>query len=380
MKKLSFFLGAAAVLMTACQSDEIVDQARTRGIGFDTFVDKSTRATDTDDITGETLQSFNVWGITFNPDTKAGVTRVFDRQEVTKNAETGKWEYSPLRFWVIGNNYRFTGIAPVVDESKLSVEYTDATADFEEQKGAVKITFDNRSCAAATDLCYAFNRITNVTASQTNAGLIFNHMLSRVKFTFHNTFPSAKSAISISDVQIKDAVSKATIDKTKGETQWTASTASPVTFAVSFPYVRKTENVGREDMIFGGSTATAAEGGKALDLNKGETEHQYLIPVQGAKSYKVSFKVTLWNYDDVSGLFHEMETYTHTNVELPAIDYQPSYSYNFVAEINEKTIDPDKQLLPILFNPEVEPWKDFTDTDAPVKKEETPSPTPDPAA
>jgi len=348
MKKLHFLLGATAVLLASCSNDEVVDVAQSQGIGFNTFVDKSTRATTDDDITSSSLSSFAVYGVTWKGE-GATPSQVFVNQEVKKNGTD--WTYAPLRYWVVGNSYRFTAIAPY-NATGLTVDHSVVPMPaFADVKGGLSLTFDNATAAADVDLCYADNKVESATATQDAVDLTFSHMLSRVKFTFKNTFESVNSNITISDVKITDATAKASINKVDGEMLWTPSADAPGTFTIPFTNVITAElQSGR------------LEGGESM-----ETEHQYIIPVNGESTYHVSFVITLYNYDPDKDLYTEVAKYPHNNVALPVLQYTNNYSYNFVAEINNKTIDPDNELTPILFKPSVEPWGDFKNEDVTIK-------------
>jgi len=359
MKKLSFLLGAAAFLTAACSTDEVVDVAQTQGIGFNTFVNNSTRATD---LTNDQLKTtgFSVYGVTL-ADNKAVPSTVFNNQEVKWDEGAGAFTYAPLRYWAAGNNYRFSAIAPygiIVDEKRanncLEVNQSiENITDFDAVKGGLTLTFDNQKAAADVDLCYAFNTVKNALANQPAVKLDFKHMLSRVMFTFKNTFPSNLSTIKITDLKITDATSKATINKVNGEELWTVADDS-TPFEIPFTQGLSTGDITDKTMIPGGGQTQP-------------TNHHYLIPLKGAMTYNISFKITLYNYGD--GQFHEMETYTH-NVTLPATEYKNNYSYNFIAEIDYSNINPDGQLYPIKFTPTVTKWEDFKDSDNIVPKKE----------
>lgn len=57
MKKLLFIGLAATAMLAGCSNDETVEMAQPAAIGFESFVDKSTRATESDDITLTNLGS-----------------------------------------------------------------------------------------------------------------------------------------------------------------------------------------------------------------------------------------------------------------------------------------------------------------------------------
>ena len=193
MKKL-FIMGLAAMglALTACNSDETVEMAKGKAIGFSSFVDKSTRATD---ITLANLNSMYVYGW-------RGDNQIFNAQEVTVNAENGEGTYSPLKYWEANYTYNFEAIAPKAGEKGVQ---------FAAAKTGGTITFDND---AQTDLIYAKAKETTTLANITTTApgkvnFTFKHQLARVKFTFKNTFPAnAAAKISVKNVKITNAYKK----------------------------------------------------------------------------------------------------------------------------------------------------------------------------
>ena len=75
MKK---FLFLATAMFASCTNDEMVEMNPQSAIGFETFVDKSTRATD---VTKANLTAFEVYGWR----TKDAIEQIFDAQAVTAN-------------------------------------------------------------------------------------------------------------------------------------------------------------------------------------------------------------------------------------------------------------------------------------------------------
>lgn len=348
MKKSFLLLSGVAMMMTACSSDDVIEQAPTKVIGFDTFVNNSTRATANQDVSNSTLEDFLVWGVTYNG--SEAPSAIFQAQPVNKNTTTTvAWEYSPLRYWVAGNNYRFSAIAPAsactTTPAPLTVtQNTDAITDLTASTGGIALSFDNSQANAAVDLCFATNYVVNAAADQSAVTMQFSHLLSRVKFTFTNSFSSDNSLIKVKDIKITDATAKASIDKHAGATAWTASTDAPGTFEINFTRI----------------VPSAIANGIAPNGSM-ETEHQYIFPLTSAAIYHVSFTVELINYDQKSETYTTMATYKHLKVALPEITYACNFSYNFVADINPNTIDPENTLNPIQFTPEVTPWGKFND-------------------
>ena len=157
----------------------------------------------------------------------------------------------------------------------------------------------------------------------------FNHLLSRVKFTFVNGFPAeAIAKISVKDVKISNAYKNGTITPATTDAVWNATDNTlPVNFA----------NV----------SATDIEAGN----KEGETEHMYLIPV-ALPNYDVTFTVTL----DQNGATTD---YEHTATITTGME--KGKSYNFTATLTPENVDPDNTMYPIEFEAKVEPWDPFED-------------------
>ena len=312
MKKL-FIMGLAAMglALTACNSDETVEMAKGKAIGFSSFVDKSTRATD---VTLANLDSMEVYGW-------RGDNQIFNAQKVTVD-QSGVGTYSPLQYWEANYTYNFEAIAP--KSGVKGVEFAAA-------KTGGTITFAND---AQTDLIYAKATETpmdaNITAAPDKVNFTFKHQLARVKFTFKNTFPeNAAAKISVKDVKITNAYKNGTITPAVANAKWNATDN---TLQVSF--TNPAENAP--------TNLEAANG-------VGATDHMYLIPTAKEESYTVTFTVTL----DQNGATTD---YKHS-VTFKATQEQGK-SYNYVAEINEKNINPNpnEQLFPIEFTANVADW------------------------
>lgn len=310
-------LAAMGLALTACNSDETVEVAKGKAINFASFVDKSTRGA-ADDVTIANLKSIEVYGW-------RGDAQIFNKQQVTV-AGNGEGTYSPLQYWEANYAYAFEAIAPKAGEKGVQ---------FEAAKAGGKITFENN---ATTDLLYANTTATmpeKITAAPEKVNFTFKHQLARVKFTFKNTFPAnAAAKISVKDVKITNAYKNGTTTPAATDANWSAT--NPI-LSVSFA-----------NMANGGPTDLVANTGV------GATDHMYLIPTGKEESYNVTFTVTL-NQNGATTDYNHSVTIKTTQLK--------SNSYNYVAEINEKNInpDPDSQLYPIEFKATVADWGNFND-------------------
>lgn len=313
MKKFLFLGIAATAMFASCTNDEMVEMNPQSAIGFETFVDKSTRAAT--DVTTDNLTAFWVYGWR----TKGTTTeQIFNAQEVTANE--GVCTYSPLQYWVGGYNYTFEAIAPKSGDNGVTFNAANDAS-------TIKFVSDSE-----TDLIYAtgskdLTSTTNLANTPGAVGLVFNHLLSRVKFSFVNGFPAESDVkLTVTNVKINDA-GKTAIYTPSNET-WAAATESgDVNFA---------------------STAVANIAG----TKSAETEHKYLIPAD-IKNYTVSFTVVM-TQGGVSDTFNHTVTLSTDELELEA-----GKSYDLTATLNNENINPDGDLFPIEFTATVTTWDEF---------------------
>lgn len=162
MKKNLFLIGLAAMglALTACNSDETVEMAKGNAIGFKTFVNNSTRATDTEE---SNFTAFKVWGL-MNNGTQTGTP--FVGKEVTKGNDG--WSYETPVYWEKGYAYSFVALAP-------NDAYTFNAPTAINTWGS--LTFENDK--GEKDLIYATAKQTTVEGNTCPAAvnLTFNHML-----------------------------------------------------------------------------------------------------------------------------------------------------------------------------------------------------------
>jgi hypothetical protein len=163
--------------------------------------------------------------------------------------------------------------------------------------------------------------------------LEFNHLLSRVKFSFVNGFPANSDVkLTVTNVKIDNAGTTAIC--TPSTKTWAAATAfSDVEFA---------------------STAVANIPGE----QSAETEHKYLIPAD-IKNYTVSFTVVM-TQGGVTDTFNHTVTLSTDPLVLAA-----GMSYDLTATLDAQNINPDGDLFPIEFTATVTPWNEFTNVTIP---------------
>ena len=328
MKKL-FIMGLAAMglALTACNSDETVEMAKGNAIGFKTFVNNSTRATDTEE---SNFTAFKVWG-KMSKDNQTGTP--FDGVVVSKGAQNG-WTYTTPVYWENGYSYSFVALAPVD-----AFTMTDPNA----YQNYGSIAFNNYAKAGETDLVYAAKDCGEVTVAANicpaPVNLTFNHMLSRVRFQFKNAMDDG-SILTVTDVKITNAYKSGTAELKAefNDLKWVPDEA--------------TDEATGELAFDNATTKQFAQNVSCV------TGHKYMIPA--TQAYRVTFKVTRTH----NGVTDE---YTHT-VDLPQTAMKPGMSYQFTAEFTHENINPDQVLCPIEFTATVNSWGDeFGNTDFNLK-------------
>lgn len=307
MKKFLFLGIAATAMLASCTNDEVVEMNPQNAIGFESFVDKSTRATD---ITTGNLQEFSVWAY-------QGEKNILNKETVGKSIQndeltTTNWKYLNTQYWVAGQNYVFRAIAPITCQEGDSYEYNGTSTE-------VSIKFTNG--AGLTDLIYDDdNSVTSADpANQEAIEFTFNHLLSRVRFAFTETFPNEAITIVITDLKINGVVSEATYNGTK----WAMGKATTI-------------------YEFTGEQSTA--------WNKPVTsEHLYFIP--NKQDLNISFKVQAFQAGEKLDDAVTREA-TITDFEMIA-----GNSYEFTASFTEIEDVTNEQQYPIEFTVnEVTTW------------------------
>ena len=328
MKKSILGLAALA-LLASCNNDEDIQLADKAVIGFNgVFVENSTRA---NDLTSSNIADFGVYGSL----TKGGNSGlIFEDTRVYKNGDSFQYGDGD-RYWVTSANYDFVAIAPY-EGKQWEYNVVNNVAD----NGT--ITFNNQRAGANQDLLFASaERSTADGISGDKVKFTFNHMLSRVWFTFQNEFNAgSKITLKVTDVTIADAHSMGTLVVKNGAVgaTWTVTPNSDANFTKVFG------DAGTEALTENGGTAA--------------TEHFYLIPTKG--TYDVTFNVELRQ----AGV--SLQTYKHkTKVTL---DMAKGCSYNIIAKLNQNNVtgDPNEDLQKIEFDVEtVKAWTNAPDPQLP---------------
>ena len=328
MKKLFVAVLAIAGLV-ACNNEETVLVQGPAPIAFDgSFVETRADVAADPSITTDNITGFDVWGFM---DKAEG--QIFNREHVT--GTKGNFNYANTQYWVPGHNYYFAATAPA--QSNNIVLTTPATNDATLGLGVVDFTVTD----GAEDFLYsAVGPIAAPAQGATTVDPVkfsFNHMLSKVKFTFTNGFANDLATIDVTNVRMV-VPSKGTI-KLDQEDWWSTN-----------KWVLGTETV---ELVFGDACSKLAKGASKFAANE-----RIVLPADATQSYAITFDVKLWQGG--------VEAYSGTkNGIVEGVALQIGKAYNFKVELNADNITADgTELLPIVFDvEEVKTWENGGETD-----------------
>ena len=304
MKKL-LVMTLAAISMVACMNEEITEMNNGGEISFENaFIDNVTRVgfEQTSDLT-----AFDVWGFVENGN--GVIATIFDGTDVTNN--NGVWGYTgDKQYWFPGNNYYFDAVAPA-NSNNATIE--------KGAKGLANVAFTNVD--GTEDLIFASEDIANVSANQGAVGFVFNHLLSKTKFTFTNAFPGVE--ITVTDVKMV-VPANATYD-------FVSEAWGPV--------------AGGLELVFGNANV------ETTNIAAKSTTELLSIPADAAQNYEITFTVNVLMNGEV--FYTDTKTSTVTGVAL-----EKGRAYNFAANITPEILNLEEIKFDVV---RVEGW----DTTAP---------------
>ena len=303
--------------MVACFSEDVVQLPKSDTIRFaDAYINNSTRADQAVDpsITKEKLLAFDVWAYMT---TLTGTVLVDEDVELVN----GGWNYTNTQYWTPNKSYFFAALAPM-NSTNWDLDATQA--EFGQSAGLVTFTNDN----GGEDLLYATANVTTPDmATLQNDGMStvkfqFQHLLSKVKFTFKNGFLTDNATIKVENIKMS-APESGSINLAPGDKKWVLDNASKV-----------------------------YEFGNAGEIGMGENQQcaneRLTIPADATYAYNIDFDVTLYYGDQVAYTVHKQSVVSGVALEM-------GKAYNFVAEITPDNLN----LLPIVFEVQgVNSWVD----------------------
>ena len=322
MKKL--FVAVLAIAgVVACSNEELVRVQDPAQIAFDgSFVE--TRANEALDpsTTTASIKEFSVWGYMDEPEGK-----VFVEEKVTKSGNV--WGYANTQYWVPGHNYYFAALSNYTGVTNVATMTVNAN-----EYGLGLIEYDLAQNAGGEDLLYS--AVGPIAAPAANATTVdpvkftFNHMLSKVKFSFTNGFANELATIDVKNVRM---VVPAQGSINVAQQDWWSTNK----------WELGTETV---ELAFGDACAKTAIGATQESANE-----RIVFPADATQSYAIAFDVALYQGDVVA--------YEGTkNATVEGVALEIGKAYNFTVTLDEKNITAEgNELLPIKFTVvEVKEW------------------------
>ena len=317
MKKSILMLGLAVAAMTSCTNDEVVEvnQSTQKAIGFETFVNKGTRA---DIDNNNPLNEFYVYGFyTGDPDVS-----VFENIAVLheQNTETSEWEWNVKEQKKWDTQYYYfaayadgqgTGTEEENDADKLSngsftYNTTNSTADLIFTDYVVSSDLETQKDFIAT----VTHRDTRESFNTTDVDLTFGHMLSKVTFKFENTSPENLD-MTVTDVKL-------TV-KNKATCTYSYNASTPASNVAWSGHVNSDNFT---SYVLNGVTEQTR--GTISDI----VGTSYVIPHQS--DAVISFKVSYYDKSDTQvGVTETKELSLYPN----QLTWQPANIYNYTIQL-----------------------------------------------
>ena len=312
MRKLLIAILATGA-MVSCSMDETVETKSPAAISFaDSFVEGVTRADDPSKTTAN-ITEFSVWSYMNAVD-----GYVFNDETVTKSGD--KWTYANLQYWMPGNKYAFAAFAGDRSNDQV-VGLPEAMAE----ESLSEITFKN--VEGTNDILFAEAVVENAAENQAPVKFQFDHLLSKVKFTFKNGFANKNNYLVVKNIKMVVPYTGTVLLDQDQEYDWA-------------------DQAGETTLDFG-HMAEAAK----VAIGKGASSDNERLTIPAAadevKEYTVTFDVELYNGEQC-GLERAME------VKISELELKPGRAYNFVATINQENLD----LNVIEFTCEVDEWEE----------------------
>ena len=302
MKKVIFAL-AAVVALAACSKEQTIVADRGDAIGFDSFIENSTRAIDPSYGTTNLIEEFYVWG-TVKGNAMADAMLLYNGAKVYDTTPEYGVAYGcdQTEYWLPSATYNFVALAghdSVTPTTGMpsTISYTaDGTKDliYTKEGETVETTPQSVPDNVNTNGCVAFN---------------FNHLLSKVHFKFTNTSKSANYKFIIRDIKVSGQYTSGTY--TIGAETWAASGAVAADDAWSF-----------------GTTGTTA-----IAQNNYATSDNARLFIPGKQKLTISFTRELWVADETS----PRSTDTITSEEPLEVDLKENGAYTISVTLDAGT-------------------------------------------
>lgn len=230
MAKRLFLIAVGALALTACTSEDVLDDVATtsNAIQFENSVNKLSRA---EDLTYGNLKQFYVFGFYTPLNNAMHAHKVFHNTPVKKDDQYDSWSYSAdsTRYWVPGAKYYFYAYS-CGNVSNLNPDYGSFTVDMDdndpESAGMSadkrELVINNYRCDSKHqhDLLFAYYETTGKDGTNSNVAFEFSHILSKLQAQFSTSFNSEYHVV-IKDVQFRNIYNQADFKNSVGWSDYT---------------------------------------------------------------------------------------------------------------------------------------------------------------
>lgn len=343
IKNSLWMLGLAAAAMTSCTQSEVLEVAENRAIGFeDVFVGKATRAVtapivdEASDLHGQE-KGFYVYG------GYETVTNVFANTHVTYNSKDTKWEYTPTRYWVANQNYKFVAYAPAMGVTP-TFTYGEGT-----DSNNAQLTFENVVVTGTSqkDFIVAKSGVITPTGSNYTDKVQFNffHALSMIKVTLRNGFADGVQ-VAISDFKITGINTKGKF-VTKSDADFSTGDCGTWSEQGTVEETSTFTDAGTGVTPLSSRWTTSTDDTNTLKAYSNE----FIVIPQTIGTVQVKFNVTVT--DEVGTEIVDNKSFDVAIPTTSNTDWAINNRYHYTLTIDGKSVD----LTPIVFdNPTVDNW------------------------
>lgn len=332
MAKNLFFLAAGALALTACTSQDVIeDVAKSRNaIQFENVVSKPTRAVS--DLTNATLEQFKVFGFYTMPDNAMHAHALFNDARVWKDGSL--WTYGDnLKYWVDGATYYFYAYS-CDNASKLSEGLGDFSVDMDDKDGDGKPASD-RVLKITDYICDNTHQHDLIFASNTgyvgkanmndDVAFEFKHILTKLQAKFTSKFGSEYTVV-IKNVRVENVCNEADYDFTSGWNQQVRKAGTPLV------YLLNTTGSGIEtaETPVSVKNEVDAEGNQVAVA----TESAYTIPMD----YTTVTDSNVYLIFDVDVMYGDNRVISKTLKATFQPSWKEGYSYIYNVEISPEAL------------------------------------------
>lgn len=272
----------------------------------DAFIEKATRTAQDPSMSNGELTAFDVWGFVKEYD-----GTVFVDQDVI--LEDGVWTYDGTQYWVPEQPYYFAALAPMNSDNISHVLATGEAAKL----GLGIVTFSNVD--GTEDLLYAHDNVISkkLTEIEDAIQFQFQHLLSKVKFTFRSGFITDNAYVKVRNITM----------------------TTPAKASINVAQLDYSNSWSLED------EKVTLEFGDVAKLGHGEnSESAYerlAIPASSSYVYNISFDVDLF-------MGQQLVYTTGLTSVVTGFELEMGKSYNFMAEITPESLDLDKVTFDVI--------------------------------